>query len=413
MSAAISSVVAASVGGTKPLDPGQFYEEALQANGIDAAFGVPDSSFGGLLSYIYATKQPPEHIVTANEGGAVALAVGYHLSTRKIALAYMQNSGYSNSLNPLQSIASKEVFSIPMLLMIGWRGKPGVKDEPQHALVGRLLIDNIKANGIPYEEIPGTISAAKETVSRLVAIAMEQSTPVALIVPNKTFSSYSAGPGVSANRIPPQLSTKQVRLEDWTLTRTGDNLPLSRELTLRCLFTQLEKTDAVVCSLGGTSREMYMILKEKGHGLNRYFFSVGAMGHAYSMAYGVATGFPSGRVVCMDGDGSVLMHAGNNAVLAAISPSNLVHIIVYNGIHASTGGQPLMISKDNFLALVESFPYAQKFLVDDEEGFGRAYRSANKSTLIVVLANEKVPKDIPRPSEGFKELKDMFMESFD
>lgn len=406
----LSSAVDSSAAGTHPLDPGQFYEEALRANGIDVAFGVPDSSFGGLLSYIYATKQSPEHIVTANEGGAIALAIGYYLSTRKIALVYMQNSGYSNSLNPLQSIASKEAFGIPMLLLIGWRGKPGEKDEPQHALVGRLLIENIKANGFPYEEIPSTISAAKEAVSRLVAIALKHNTPVALIIPNKTFSSYSAHSGVS---VPPQLLTERVKFEDWSSAKTGDKLSLSRELTLRCLHAELEKTDRVICSLGGTSREMYMILKESGQGLDRHFFSVGAMGHAFSMAYGVAMGFSSGRVICLDGDGSVLMHAGNNAVLAGISPSNLVHIIIYNGIHCSTGSQPLMMNRDNFLAMVESFPYAQKFLVDDAEGFGRAYRSANQSTLIVVLANENVAKVLPRPVESLVELKDVFMKSFD
>jgi phosphonopyruvate decarboxylase len=410
MDPTLSSTVDSSAAGTHPLDPGQFYEEALRENGIDVAFGVPDSSFGGLLSYIYATKQTPQQIVTANEGGAVALAVGYYLSTRKIALAYMQNSGYSNSLNPLQSVASKEAFGIPMLLLIGWRGKPGQKDEPQHALVGRLLIGNIKSNGIPYEEIPSTISAAKEAVSRLVATALKQNTPVALIIPNKTFSSYSAHSGVS---VTPQLSAKRVKFEDWSSAKTGKELPLSRELTLRCLLPQLEKNDVVVCSLGGTSREMYMILKENGQDLGRYFFSVGAMGHAFSMAYGVATGFPSGRVICLDGDGSVLMHAGNNAVLAGISPSNLVHIIVNNGIHASTGGQPLMMSRDSFLAMVESFPYAQKFLVDDAEGFVRAWRSANKSTLIVVLANEDVAKVLPRPAETLVELKNIFMKSFD
>ena len=174
----------------RPFDPRRFYEEVLKANGIVAAFGVPDSSLSGLLSYFSATKPLSEHIVTANEGGAVALAAGYYLSTRKVALAYMQNSGLANALNPLQSLAAKEVFGLPMLLMIGWRGKPGEKDEPQHALIGPRIPDNLRANDFPYEEIPDTLSGAKEAVARLVAKSMQDNTPVALIVPTKTFLDY-------------------------------------------------------------------------------------------------------------------------------------------------------------------------------------------------------------------------------
>jgi len=142
------------------------------------------------LSYFAATKPASEHVCTASEGAAVGLAAGYYLSTRKLALAYMQNSGFANALNPLQSLAAKEVFGIPMLLMIGWRGKPGEHDEPEHALAGPAMLNNLKANDFPYEILPDTLSDAKEAIARLVSKAIKDHTRVALIVPNHSFSEY-------------------------------------------------------------------------------------------------------------------------------------------------------------------------------------------------------------------------------
>jgi phosphonopyruvate decarboxylase len=390
-----------------PFDPRQFYEEALKANGIIAAFGVPDSSLSGLLSYFAATKPVPEHVVTANEGGAIGLAAGYYLSRRKVALVYMQNSGFSNALNPLQSLAAKEVFGLPMLLMIGWRGKPGEKDEPQHALIGPRILDDLRANDFPYEEIPDTISGAKEAIARLVAKSIQDNTPVALIVPTKTFSEYSDD---AAQKIPPTVATSHVKAEQWTSSET--DLPLSRELAIRCLLGEIKSTDISVSSLGGNSCELYMIRKESGESIGRNFFCIGAMGHAFTLACGITMGFSSGRVFCIDGDGSFLMHVGNNAVLAGISHPNVIHVVIYNGVHSSTGNQSLTIRKDHFLAMAEGLPYQQKFLVDNAEGLKKACESASKSTLIIVVVNDSVQKNLPRPSETPQELKDIFMKSF-
>jgi phosphonopyruvate decarboxylase len=391
----------------RPFDPRRFYEEVLKANGIVAAFGVPDSSLSGLLSYFSATKPVSQHIVTANEGGAVALAAGYYLSTRKVALAYMQNSGLANALNPLQSLAAKEVFGLPMLLMIGWRGKPGEKDEPQHALIGPRILDNLRANDFPYEEIPDTLSGAKEAVARLVAKSMQDNTPVALIVPTKTFLDYN---DEALQNIPPAIATSHAKLERWITSASV--LPLSRELAIRCLLGNTKNTDVVVSSLGGNSRELYMIRKESGEAIGRDFFCIGAMGHTFALAYGITMGSPSRRVFCIDGDGSFLMHVGNNAVLAGVSYPNVIHVVIYNGIHSSTGNQPLMIRKDDFLAMAEGLTYKQKLFVDNAEGLIKACESAIKSTLIIVAVNDSVRKNLPRPSESPRELKGIFMKSF-
>ncbi|GJN76926.1 hypothetical protein PLIIFM63780_000414 [Purpureocillium lilacinum] len=291
-----------------PFDPEEFHDEALKPNGIDTIFGVPDSSLSGLLSYLAANKSAPQHIVMANEGGAVALAAGYHLATRKVAMCYMQNSGLANALNPLQSLAAKEVFGIPMLLMIGWRGKPGIKDEPQHALI---------------------------------------------------------------------------------------------------------ETDVSVSSLGGTSRELYMVRKEKGEPLSSNFFCLGAMGHSFAVANGIRLRPSSGKVFCIDGDGSFIMHLGNNAVLADISQPDLVHVVVFNGVHSSTGSQPLTISRDAFLAAANGLSYERKFFVDNIEDLDRALSLLDsRSTLIVALANDSASASLPRPSETASELKKLFMGHF-
>ena len=389
------------------LDPRRFYEEVLQGNGITTAFGVPDSCLKGLLTYFYATKPVLDHVVAASEGAAVSLAAGHYLSTSKVALAYMQNSGFANALNPLQSLAAKEVFGIPMLLMIGWRGKPGEHDEPEHALAGPSMLDNLSANRFPYEIVPDSVPAAREAVARLVTKALQENSPVALVVPNHTFSEYHEG---VPQPYPPATATSHTMAEKWM--SSASHLPLSRELAIRCLLGEIQDTDVSVSSVGGNSRELYMIRKERGENLGRNFFSIGAMGHTFAIAYGVATGFSSGRVFCIDGDGSFLMHAGNNAVLAGLAPPNTIHVVIWNGIHCSTGSQPLPISKENFLAMAEGLPYQQKFFVNTAEGLKKACESASKSTLIIVVVNDSVSKTLPRPSESAYELRDLFMNAF-
>jgi phosphonopyruvate decarboxylase len=402
------------------IDPRLFYEQALVGNGITHAFGVPDSCLKGLLSYLYATKHVPEHIVTASEGAAVAIAAGYYLSTQKLAVAYMQNSGLANSLNPLQSLAAKEVFGIPMLLVIGWRGRPGEHDEPEHALAGPCTLDILASNGFPYEVMPDTLSDTTKVIARLIKTAKEGNTPVALVVPNHRFAEYrpdeTVQNGVNGttngtwNGTASKICKRPSRVEEWRSAEA--DLPLSREHAIRYVLKQLYKGDVTVSSVGGNSREIYMIRKENGEDLSRNFLSIGAMGHTYPLAYGVQIGHPSGRVFCIEGDGSFLMHVSNTTVLAAEAPSNLIHVVIHNGIHCSTGSQPIPINTENLLSLAGSLPYKQKFFVDTAEGLIQACEWAKKSTLIVVVVNQSVKKTLPRPSEHPYELRDSYISSF-
>ena len=402
------------------VDPRLFYEQALVGNGITHAFGVPDSCLKGLLSYLYETKHVPEHMVTASEGAAVAIAAGYYLSTQKLAVAYMQNSGLANSLNPLQSLAAKEVFGIPMLLMIGWRGRPGEHDEPEHALAGPRTLEILALNGFPCEVMPDTLSEATKVIARLTKTAKEGNTPVALVVPNHRFAEYRPDETVqngvnrttngTSNGAASKICKRPSRVEEWRSAEA--DLPMSREHAIRCVLKRLYKDDVTVSSVGGNSREIYMIRKENGEDLSRNFLSIGAMGHTYPLAYGVQIGHPSGRVFCIEGDGSFLMHVSNTAVLAAGAPSNLIHVVIHNGIHCSTGSQPIPINTENLLSLAGSLPYKQKFFVDTTEGLIQACEWAEKSTLIVVVVNQSVKKTLPRPSENPYELRDSYISSF-
>lgn len=387
-------------------DPKPFDDVVLQPNGITTAFGVPDTNLSGLLTYFFATKSVPNHIATANEGAAVALAVGYYMSTGRVAMVYMQNSGLANALNPLQSIAAKEVFGIPMLLFVGWRGTSG-KEELQDALVGPRMFGNLKANDIPYEEIPTCIHRTKDAVSRLLAKSVQDGTPVALVMPRDTFAEYEVN---EPPRFPLTIKVSHTGIEEG-ISRSPAGLPLSREGAIRCLIDQMDQGDVSVSSLGGNCREYYMIRKQKNQSIARNFFCIGGMGHVFAISYGVSMGFTSGRIFCIDGEGSFLMHAGNNAVLAGISPPNIIHIVIYNGVYASTGNHPVTIRRENLVSLARGFPYEQKFFVDDVEGLEKACRASQGSTLIIVAVNGSTQSNLPAPSETPHELKKLFMKS--
>lgn len=389
-----------------PFKPERFEEVALGPNGIDTAFGVPDTNLSGLLTYFAATKPVPKHIVTANEGAAVALGAGYYLSTGRIAIVYMQNSGLSNALNPLQSIAAKEVFGIPILLFIGWRGRSG-DEELQDALVDPQMFGNLKANDIPYEEVPTCVHKAREAISRLLTKSLQNKTPVALVLPRDSFTEYEAS---EAPKISQAIAVGYPGMKEW-ISWAPSQLPLSRERAIRCVIDQMAQRDVSVSSLGGNSREYYMIRKKMNQPVGRNFFCIGAMGHVYALSYGVSIGFKSGRIFCIDGEGSFLMHAGNTALLAGISPPNLIHIIIYNGVYASTGNHPVAIRRENLVSLARGLPYEQKFFVDDLEGLRNACQASRGSTLIIVAVNGSAQSNLPSPSEPLYELKNLFMKS--
>ena len=175
------------------IDPREFVE-LLQSNAVEFFTGVPDSLLKDLCGCLEHLPRADQHIVAANEGGAVALALGYHLATRKIPLVYLQNSGLGNIINPLLSLADEEVYSIPMLLVIGWRGEPGVHDEPQHKKQGRVMLPMLEAMEIPYSVIGPEVDHAEMILTEALRYVREASAPYALVIKKGTFKPFKASP---------------------------------------------------------------------------------------------------------------------------------------------------------------------------------------------------------------------------
>ncbi|KAB8263709.1 hypothetical protein BDV32DRAFT_146524 [Aspergillus pseudonomiae] len=256
-----------------------------------------------------------------------------------------------------------------MLQMISWGGRSGEKDEPQHNLIGPNILNNIEANNIPYQILPGGLSRAQSSVGRLVARAKQDNTPVLLL-------------------------TGPVKRE-YDREHTGD-AEVQRYLRLFSWGQQLRPVDAV----------------QEGQSIARNFCCIGAMGHTYALAHWVSNGCRANRVVCIGGDGSIMMHLGNNTILSPLLDQTVIHIVIYNGMHSSTGNQPLMIGRGDLLALVEGLPYERKLIVNTADGVKKALRSVHRSALILVPVNDDTRKSLPRPTETPTEQKHAFMGSF-
>ncbi|MFT7420318.1 MAG: phosphonopyruvate decarboxylase [Arcticibacterium sp.] len=299
------------------INPANFYRELLE-NKVDFFSGVPDSLLKDICAYISDNAPKERHIIAANEGASVGLACGSYLATGKIPLVYMQNSGFGNTINPLTSIADKEVYGIPMILLIGWRGEPGMKDEPQHVKQGRISEDLLKTLEIPYQVLDAN-SDCKLIIKKAISVARDQKAPVAILVKSGAFGKYS--------------------LQDEQTT----NYPLNREGAVNLIVKILEKEDIVVSTTGKTSRELFENREARGESHEKDFLTVGAMGHTSSIAVGIAIEKPDRNIYCLDGDGSLIMHMGSLAINGCMTNlKNFKHIVINNGAHDSVGGQPTL-----------------------------------------------------------------------
>jgi phosphonopyruvate decarboxylase len=320
----------------RAVDVSSFYR-AFREEQIGFFTGVPDSLLKDFCAFVTAnSKSSHEHVIAANEGVAVALAAGYHLATKKIPCVYTQNSGFGNMLNPLLSLTHPKVYSIPMVLLIGWRGEPGVKDEPQHQIMGEIQEDLLKVMNMDYSILPTETDAAIATLKDVVKQAKNTSAPVALLVRKDTFSKYS-------------------------LKGEGDaSLAMNREQALEVITDALKTTDTLfVGTTGVLSRELYEIRETKfgkNHSLD--FLCVGNMGHAGALATSIAAFQPTRPVVCLDGDGAMLMHLGSIANIAnSFDNRNFLHICLNNGLHESVGGQPTLGFAVDFCEIAKAAGY--------------------------------------------------------
>jgi phosphonopyruvate decarboxylase len=317
----------------KPLD---FYNE-LSAHGINFFTGVPDSLLKEFCLCIDDSIVGDKHIIAANEGNAVALAAGYYLAQKSIPLVYMQNSGLGNALNPLLSLCDSDVYSIPLLVMIGWRGEPGVKDEPQHVKQGAIQIELLKTMGIPYEIISKDTHDFKYKISNCIEQAKNENRPTALLIKKGTFQKY----GKEINKF--------------------DDQRMKREEALEIVLEILDDNAIVVSTTGKTSREIFEIRKKKGQTHEKDFLTVGSMGHCSSIALGIALAKPNRQVVCIDGDGAMLMHLGSLTSIASLKPKNFRHILMNNEVHESVGGQDTAAKNIDMSAIVGAMGSSKMF----------------------------------------------------
>lgn len=296
------------------IDPVQFRNAVVDC-GMHFFVGVPDSLLKGFCAAVESHASPGDHIVAANEGNAVALAAGHYLATGRPALVYMQNSGLGNAVNPLLSLAAPEVFGIPMVLLVGWRGEPGTKDEPQHIKQGAVTLALCEALSLPHWIMPTEICAAVGCLRAAIASAISGGCPVALIVRGNTFAECE------------NMST-------------GHSMySLSRESAIRCVISSLPSDVLVFATTGHISRELFENRAAMGQPHAMDFLTVGSMGHSCQIAMAVALRCPNRTVVCLDGDGALLMHMGSLAIAGTSRLKNLIHVLLNNGAHDSVGGQ--------------------------------------------------------------------------
>lgn len=357
------------------------YCDMLKECGIDFFVGVPDSLLKHFCSCVYDNTEANKNIIAANEGCAIGIAAGHYLATGKIALVYMQNAGLGNAVNPLLSLADPTVYGIPILLMVGWRGEPGVKDEPQHIKQGAITPDLLSVMGIKYEILPDSYDRAVEVVKNASAYMLSNNAPFALLVSSNTFEAYK--------------STRE-HISKYEMTR---------EDSIRAIVSGLGDRDIVVASTGGISRELFECREAANKEHSNDFLVVGSMGHASQIALGVALSRPDINVYCLDGDGAMIMHMGGLAVIGQHLPHNFRHILINNGAHDSVGGQPTAAFNMDIEKLVMSCSYKYYYaqtIVEVIEKHNLMINNAGPSFL-EVRVNRGARNDLGRPTMMPKE----------
>lgn len=316
------------------ISPKVFYE-ALAEGGVNFLTGVPDSLLKEFCAYVDAALPPENHVIAANEGSAVGLAAGHFLATDSVPAVYLQNSGLGNAVNPLLSLADPEVYSLPMVIIIGWRGEPNVKDEPQHIKQGRVTEAMLNTMEYPFRVLDGHQEQARMDAVWAVDTARKRGGPVVLLVRKGAF-----GPSEMKRPNP----------------ETASHL-ISREDAISVVTANLPRETTIVATTGMISRELYEQRGAQGQDRASDFLTVGAMGHASQIAFGLARAKPSAQVVCLDGDGAVLMHMGGLATIGASKTGEMLHIVLNNGAHDSVGGQQTVAFDVSLTAIATACGY--------------------------------------------------------
>jgi phosphonopyruvate decarboxylase len=370
------------------IKPEYFYEILIE-NNVKFFSGVPDSLLKSFCAYLTDNVPEERNIIAANEGCATALAAGYYLSSGKIPLVYMQNSGIGNAVNPLMSLFDPDVYSIPVLLVIGWRGQPGVHDEPQHIKQGKVTCDLLDAMKIPYDIMSVNEEELKEQVSIACAYMNKNKAPYALIVKKDSFGDYKL--------------EKNIQID----------ADITREQAIETILNALPEDAIIVSTTGMASRELFEIREKKGQLHNKDFLTVGSMGHASQIALAIALQKKERKVVCIDGDGAAIMHMGAMSTIGSIKPPNYVHIVLNNGSHDSVGGQPTIARAIDLCGIASADGYENvvraKNLLELENNLNNLNLFKNL-TFLEVYCKKGARRDLGRPTRTPVQNKEDFME---
>ena len=350
--------------------------------------GVPDSLLKPLCNYLMATFGiSDKHIIAANEGNAVGLAAGYHLATGKIPVVYMQNSGLGNIVNPVASLMNDKVYGIPCVFIVGWRGEPGVHDEPQHIYQGEVTLKLLEDMDI------ATFVIGKDTTEDELNLKMTEFKD--LLAKGKQVA----------------FVVRKGALETDLKVKYANPNKMVREEIIDHIAT-VSDTDVVVSTTGKASRELFEIRERRGQMHGSDFLTVGSMGHSSSIALAIARQKPNRKIWIIDGDGALLMHMGSMALLGTNAPENVVHVVINNGAHETVGGMPTVAGKIDLCKIAEGCGYPNFISVDNFDALDEALQAAKvrgELSFIEVKCSIGARDDLCRPTTTAKENKENFM----
>lgn len=368
----------------------KLFHERLQSSGVGFMTGVPDTLLNDFCLFAETSSKKEQHVIAANEGNAIAIAAGYHLSTGSVPLVYMQNSGLGNATNPLLSLTNKDVYAIPMVLLIGWRGNPEINDWAQHKKQGELTPVFLDDMDIPYRILEDHTKNSVKSAEWAVTTAKKLSSPVALLVKKGVLE-------------------KGVKETDST-----ENLyNMSREEAIEAVLESMPPDSIFVATTGRATRELYELRRLRGEAHANDFLNVGAMGHASSIAAGIALAKKNRPVVCLDGDAAAIMHLGALTTSGMLQPANLIHLLLNNGAHESVGGQPSAGFSVNFTGMAKSAGYyTPESSVHTKKALKEAIRKLlNNGGPVFIDARIKtgIKEHLPPLKINHVELKNTFM----
>ena len=355
--------------------PSYFYDLLLK-NGTDFFAGVPDSLLKNFCAYVTDNAPAEKHIISANDGSATGLACGYHFATGRITMIYMQNSGEGNMVNPLMSIADPDVYSVPMLIVIGWRGEPGVHDEPQHVKQGKVTCTLLDAMQVPYEILSENEEDLPAQFEKAYKYIKENNAQYAFVIRKGTFDEYKLQKNEAVN---------------------GN---MSREEAIEKIMLSAAPSTAFVSTTGMASRELYELRDKHGMSHEKDFLTVGGMGHASQIALTIAMNKKDRQVYCIDGDGAAIMQMGGMATIGSRKPNNYVHFILNNGAHDSVGGQPTVGRQIDLCEIARGCGYENVVKAETPEALEAVLKDKKTKemlTFVEVIVTKGARKDLGRP----------------